>query len=747
MRIHRAALVAVCCALPLLAGTAIGCGSPNDSCSGPYRALYAYCAGDGGEEASEAATPVDGGLDVLSEGSAPTEGGEAGCVAPTSLLCGTTCENPTLPANCGSCGHVCEAGTGGTATCTAGQCGVGCSGSTPDNCNGACVDETTDPNNCGTCSHMCPGPTNAGSGLAACSPGADGGPACGLACTAPTSQACGGACANPTDPTTCGSSCLACPQATAGTGTPVCTLGGDGGGACSVTCTGTTTEACPGGACYAPLDPNHCGSCTNACPGPPSGNGQATCASPSTCGVSCTTSYHVCVADCLANTDEPSDTADPCILTETFGVFVAPTGSDAAGTAGSRIAPYATIGHAMDQAKTAGLARVYACGTAGNYTENLVVGSSRTGITVYGGLNCTTSPSTWTYVATDKATVAPASGYALQVTAATTFEDFAFTSAAATTPGSSSIAVFVNSATGVVLERCSVQAGAGMAGQSQTQPGPYTTSAPGGSPGSSSITSGGTGAGGAAMPNPTCSASVGGAGGSAKSGEAPSLLDGQSGQPGGNNAGTSLACNTPPGDGGGSGSAGGEGSAGTAASSWASFSSTGWTTTAGLAGGTGTVGIGGGGGGAAAAANAIGGAGGGGAGGCGGVGGPAGPGGGSSIAVLAYDSSVNLATCTLSAGSAGSGGNGAAGQAGQTGGGGGSGNTGSCGGGAGGTGGPGGPGGGGAGGVSAGVVWTGTAPTVTAGSQTPGAAGAAGKNGDGTTTAKAGTAGGVVQFQ
>ena len=742
MRIHRAALVAVCCALPLLAGTAIGCGSPNDSCSGPYRALYAYCAGDGGEEASEAATPVDGGLDVLSEGSAPTEGGEAGCVAPTSLLCGTTCENPTLPANCGSCGHVCEAGTGGTATCTAGQCGVGCSGSTPDNCNGACVDEATDPNNCGTCSHMCPGPTNAGSGLATCSPGADGGPACGLACTAPTSQACGGACANPTDPTTCGSSCLVCPQATAGTGTPVCTLGGDGGGACSVTCTGTTTEACPGGACYAPLDPNHCGSCTNACPAPPSGNGQATCASPSTCGVSCTTGNHVCAADCLANTDEPSDTADPCILTETFGVFVAPTGSDAAATPGSRIAPYATIGHAMDQAKTAGLARVYACGTAGNYTENLVVGTSRTGITVYGGLNCTTSPSTWTYVATDKATVAPASGYALQVTAATTFEDFAFVSTPGATSGASSIAAFVSNATGVVLSRCSVTAGAGMTGQSPAPPSPYASTAPSGSPGAGPP----AGAGGAAVANPLCPTSIGGAGGSAKTGQ----LDGQTGQPeiGTGNAGTNAACIGTPSAGGGAGGPGTTpGSEGAGASDWAAFSATGWSPTTGVVGGPGGVAEGGGGGGAAAASSTLGGGGGGGAGGCGGVSGSPGTGGGSSIAVLLYDSAITLSSCTLTAAAAGNGGNGAAGQPGQPGGGGGAPSIGACGGGAGGNGGNGGGGGGGAGGLSAGVLWTGTAPTVTAGSQSPAAAGAAGKNGDGTTTAKAGTAGGVVQFQ
>jgi hypothetical protein len=49
--------------------------------------------------------------------------------------------------------------------------------------------------------------------------------------------------------------------------------------------------------------------------------------------------------------------------------------------------------------------------------------------------------------------------------------------------------------------------------------------------------------------------------------------------------------------------------------------------------------------------------------------------------------------------------------------------------------------------VSAGVLWTGTAPTITGGTQTPGAAGAAGQNGNSTTTAKAGAASGVVQFE
>jgi hypothetical protein len=620
-----------------------------------------------------------------------------------------------------------------------GEAGPSCQAPTSLECDGGCVDPTL-PAHCGTCDNACSGP-DAGSGAATCSSGT-----CGLGCSAPTSLNCSGACLNPSLPANCGSCTNVCPGATAGTGSPICTLGADGGGECSVTCTGTTTETCPGGACYAPTDPNHCGSCTNACAGPPSGNGQATCtgATP-TCGVSCSANYHVCNADCLSNADEPSDTSDPCILTETFGVFVAPGGSDTTGT-GSRTAPYATVGHAMDEAKTAGLARVYACGTAGNYAENLAVGSARAGVTVYGGLNCTTTPATWTYNASDQATIAPATGYALQATAAVTFEDFSFVSTPGATAGASSIAVFVNGATGVVLERCDAHAGTAATGQSSTQPAPYGSTGPSGNPGNAPIAGGGTGAGGAAMPNPSCTTSIGGAGGSAKLGESTTLLDGQSGQPGTNdNAGTSAECGATE-QGGGMGVGGAAGSSGAAATTWATFSASGWSPTGGQTGGTADVGQGGGGGGASAAVNSLGGGGGGGAGGCGGVGGPPGSGGGSSVALLVFDSSVTLESCALSASNAGNGGGGAAGQTGQGGGSGGAGSTGACGGGTGGSGGNGGPGGGGAGGVSAGVLWAGTTPTITGGSQTFGTAGAAGQNGDGTTTATDGTAGTVVQF-
>ena len=740
----------------LLTGAAVlaACGgyAPGDCTS----------RGDCSEDAASGdVSVVDGSpsTDGRSDGGSSTSDAakETGCSAPTTLDCGGACVDPSLPAHCGTCDNACPGpeGGAGAATCSSGTCGVGCSGKTSLDCSGACLDPSS-PAHCGnscTAFTVCPAPT-AGTGTPTCTPDPDGGATCGLQCASPT-IACSGACVDPSQPANCGSSCTVCPGPTTGTGTATCTLA-DGGGACGVTGSGTTTEVCPvsagGTACYALTDVNHCNGCTTVCPGPASGNtnGQATCSgSTPACSVTCNPGYHLCgtPSDCLPNTDEPSSAAtDPCILTETFGIFVKPIapGSDTP-TCGSRTSPCQTIGYAMDQAVKAGLKRVYACGSAGSYTtESLAVGSSRAGLTVYGGLDCSTSPSTWAYNAADKATMAPPTGYALQVSAAVAFEDFSFTSANATVAGASSIAVFASNASGVVLTRCNVSAGMGMSGQSQSAVA-QAAPAPSGTTGGASVSAGGTGAGGGPMANPTCPTSIGGAGGSAVATE----LDGRSGQVGANNAGTSLACNTPPsGTGGGVGtSATTPGSAGSGASTTATFSSTGLTPTGGLPGGSGTPGQGGGGGGVQAAILGAGGGGGGGAGGCGGAGGLAGTGGGSSIALLIFDSSVTLATCTLTAAAGGPGGNGAAGQPGQAGGGGGAGyNSDDCGGGAGGSGSHGGLGGGGAGGYSAGVLWTGTTPTITGGTQTPGAAGAAGTNGDGTTTALAGKAGGVVPF-
>ena len=695
LRITQLSLVAL---LGTLAAAA-SCAFPWDGDSPPNGCeRTGYCPPPDADEdvssdvvadrsSDDAAQENDAGIDGPRTDAADAEAG-TGCTAPTTLLCSGTCVDPTRPAHCGTCGNVCEGPDSGmgAATCTGGICGLGCSAPTSLNCAGACVDPS-EPAHCGACDNACSGPT-------------------------------------------------------AGTGAALCTLNSDGGGTCSVTCAGTTTQVC-GSFCYAPDDPSHCGSCTNACPPPASGLGVAACnGTTPACDVTCNATAHKCSGNCFANSDEPSDTADPCIINETFGVFVSPSGSDTA--AGTQLAPVATIGHAMDLAKAANK-RVYACGSAGSYTESLTISAARDGVSVYGGLDCTTGPSQWAYNTAKVANLAPPTGYALQVTGLTTgvtFDDFAFVAAAASTNGASSIAIFDASSTGtLLLRRCDVQAGASMAGQPGTTPAPFAGSAPTGMAGTAT-------AGGMPTPNGACSTSIGGAGGA----PAPTPgSDGSDGQPGPSNKGTALGCFGSIGGGGGAN--GGPGIAGAGATTLATLSATGWSPTPGQPGQAGTVGEGGGGGGST---DTTGGGGAGGAGGCGGAGGGAGQAGGSSLAVLLFDASVDLESCSLVASTAGAGGAGAtAGQTGQTGGTHGSFFVGSnaCLGGKGGNGGSGGAGGGGAGGASAGVMWIGTAPTIN-GTSTPsaatlanvtiGSAGAAGTGG--TPAAVAGVSGAVVQF-
>jgi hypothetical protein len=617
----------------------------------------------------------------------PTDGDAGGCTTPKTLDCDGSCVDPTTTANCGSCGNVCAGPDGGVGegVCTGGVCKVLCA-------------------------------------------------------EAGTTLACGSSCVDPSQPAHCGSCTNVCPGPAMGTGTAICSVVDAGVGLCSVDCSDAGTTQLCSGSCYAPNDVHHCGSCGNDCPPPPHGNGTASCPMPGTCGVQCTSGYHACMGDCLPNSDTPSVTSDPCILSETYGIFVSPAGSDTA--AGTRLAPVATLGHGIDLAKAAGK-RVYACATAGSYTENLVVGTSRDGVQVYAGLDCTTSPAQWTYSVADKAMLAPASGYALALqtlSTGTSFTDFGFAATAAAGAGSSSIAVFASNAAGVVFTRCSVQAGAGAAGADATQPAPFGAAAPTGNLGTLT-------AGGGPTANNACPTSIGGAGGA----PAATGSDGSDGQPGTSNKGTATGCATTT-TGGSTGAAGMPGGASAGAASWASLTASGWTPTPGQTGQAGTVGQGGGGGGSV---DLTGGGGAGGAGGCGGAGGPGGGGGGSSIAVLLFDTTIDLEACALTAGNAGAGGAGAAGQTGQTGGSHGNGFVGSnaCPGGKGGLGGNGGQGGGGAGGVSAGVIWIGTAPTIN-GASTPsattltgvtfGTAGAAGTGGSPSAMAGAGAA--VVQL-
>jgi hypothetical protein len=557
----------------------------------------------------------------------------------------------------------------------------------------------------------------------------DGAPEAG-GCSGLQSLACDGGCVDPTSPDNCGSCGHACSVPEGGHAT--CTQG-----VCGTSCDGTLTD-CNGACVDTTVDPVHCGAACTACPGPTGGPGQATCIG-GMCSLTCSAGYHVCEGECRSDSDDPS--SDGCVIGERFGIFVSPQGSD--NSAGTMLAPVATIGHAIDVAKAAGKA-VFACGSAGSYTsENLLVGVAREGVRVYGGLDCS-NPAAWRYDASKQATVAPASnGYALEVTGLTTgvvFEDFAFVARDGSASGESSVGVFVQGSSNVVLRRCTVTAGAGVAGQDAAQPPGFGNAAPSGNGGTAN-------ARGLASANPVCPGSVGGAGGAPV---APGGANGDPGTPGSPNEGVASAQDCGNGSSGKNGAAGTAGGDGEGAGAWGTVASSGWTPAAGSSGALGAVGQGGGGG---ASTDGSGGGGSGGAGGCGGAGGPGGGGGGSSIAILAYNASLDLESCTLKAANGAAGGKGAPGQTGQGGGTHGNGAVNACQGGKGGSGGNGGGGGGGAGGVSAGVLWSGaTAPTingvsVSAASSLAGVStGAAGAGGQGpaSNVGKTGTAAAVI---
>ncbi|MGO9834125.1 MAG: hypothetical protein ACLP1X_07925 [Polyangiaceae bacterium] len=414
-------------------------------------------------------------------------------------------------------------------------------------------------------------------------------------------------------------------------------------------------------------------------------------------------------------TKAPHDAS--CVITEAYGVFVSPAGSDS--NVGTRAAPARTIGHGMDLAKAAGK-RVYVC--AGSFQEQLVAASTRDGVSVYGALDC----ATWSYAAANKVVVAPAAaGYALELEglrAGTTFEDLEFDAqnAAPGVAGGSSVAVFASSSRNIALQRVVMVAGNATDGTSGASPGGAdgggsATNWYGTPPGYAELDGKSAGDAGAA-PATTCvcpdqSSSTGGAGGGplntpTPTAGLPSWGDAGAGA-GGMNA---VVCGN-----GGSPTANGAdapiNAADTPSSSLGACSASGWSPGVGVAGADGKPGQGGGGGGNGRLSNGSGG--GGACGGCGGAGGQPGQAGGSSIALLSYQSSITLESCVLTAKAAGNGGAGGSGEPGEGGGGGGfpaaaSGCAGGGGGaGAGGNGGQGGPGG-----LSLGVGYAGTAPTI-----------------------------------
>lgn len=395
----------------------------------------------------------------------------------------------------------------------------------------------------------------------------------------------------------------------------------------------------------------------------------------------------------------------------TKALYVAPEG--AAGSPGTREAPFGSIQEAIDAADALGDGTdVYVA--MGTYSEPLTLA---TDVGVYGGFD----PVTWDFDPTSRPVV---EGGAVAVVGSAIsgvrMSWMHIVAADAEGVGASSIGLLLDGALDAVLRGNIVEAGAATDGRTGTNGAPRAgrggRGGNGGSHGSCSDATGGStgGVGGEAGWN-------GGRGGAGGKGE---------GSDGSNGNGSSLAGSGGAGKGTGDGSAtGGKGetgpigSAGGAGASFGSVVGSGYQPANGGGGGNGSSGGGGGGGGGGN--NTVlfpvacgGGGGGGGEGGIGGPGGGGGTGGGASIAILLVGTStVTVSDSEMRTTEGGAGGIGGVGGSGQRGGAGGSGGSGdgddrSSGGsgGEGGRGGVGGPGGGGGGGPSIGIV---VGPSVT----------------------------------
>ncbi len=422
----------------------------------------------------------------------------------------------------------------------------------------------------------------------------------------------------------------------------------------------------------------------------------------------------------------PSENSGP--VADTCGVFVSSEHGDDTKGHGTQAAPYKSITKALTKGST-----IYACAGNTPYSEAL---SLKTEVTLFGALDC----GTWGYDATKKTQLTALSDEVpltlASMAGGSAVEDFAITAADATTAGGSSIAVLDDGAA-LALTRCDVTAGkgadgakgmtpsgSGQPGADAPMPSPATAldgcvtnqTVVGGLPGQSmcgtTVTSGGEGGNGTSLAS-------GGGGTDAQPQPEPDTMPGADGKGGQPQTSTAACTVGDPGAPGLPGAMPGTGATGLGMLTSAGYQ--GPTATGGQSAGTPGYGGGGGGGSKACANGFAGPAGGGGAaGGCGGQPGGAGQSAGSSFALVSVSAAITLDNVMLTSMGGGHGGAGGNGQPGGLGGKGGTaGSSGSdmtvqaCNGGNGGQGGRGSSGGGGLGGHSAGIAFTGAAPTQT----------------------------------
>ncbi|WP_156338033.1 hypothetical protein [Chondromyces crocatus] len=230
-------------------GTLDDCGFCGDACDLPH--------------ATAACTAGSCQIDTCDAGHADCDGvAENGCEA--------SLDSSAL--DCGTCGTICPGGPHSTAVCTQGACGIVCDGGF-ENCDGLASNGcesavTTDVQNCGGCGVICPAPN----GTATCSAGQCGVASCAAGyadcnqlpldgCEVDTSTSVGH----------CGSCGNACPVVA--NGAAQCS-GGSCGTVCNpgfASCNGTLDDGCE---VNLQGDTANCGACGTVCSFP---NATATC--------------------------------------------------------------------------------------------------------------------------------------------------------------------------------------------------------------------------------------------------------------------------------------------------------------------------------------------------------------------------------------------------------------------------------------------------------------------------------------
>lgn len=153
-------------------------------------------------------------------------------------------------------------------------------------------------------------------------------------------------------------------------------------------------------------------------------------------------------------------------VTEAFGFFVAPNGSDQ--SPGSRRSPFATISAAIAAAKPKAM-RVYVC--AGSYAESLELVNA---VSVIGGYDCS-QPNAWKRAAGARSSVVGTKSPAVvakDVVDTTRFEGFDVKAPDALEPSGSSIALRAERAAKLVVADASITAGRGADGEAGTAPPP-----------------------------------------------------------------------------------------------------------------------------------------------------------------------------------------------------------------------------------------------------------------------------------